>query len=318
MQRLCLLVFALFFACPLFALNFDREYEIMYGSSGYQPSKKTSYLYELDEEVSPKKNKLEIGLEYSDYVYREPHMDYPIKIAGKMQGIDLKYTIHSLMSEAWGENDNFMSVELLYMTGKVDYDGWLQDGSGNVVGPSSTTGIHDWYIDARLLFGRRVYLTENKLILDPFLGIAYRFLRDEQHKKSDSGYLRESNYLYVPIGADFTWQATSSFKLTLKGEFDWLLGGKQKSGMSRFDPAFRDMMNSQRKGFGARASIKAEQNIGQIGIFVEPFVRYWKIQNSKWNYYYVEDIGGGMGYFYGGIEPFNTTREYGLRAGVSF
>ena len=64
MQRLCLFVFALFFACPLFALNFDREYEIMYGSSGYQPSKKTSYLYELDEEVSPKKNKLEIGLEY--------------------------------------------------------------------------------------------------------------------------------------------------------------------------------------------------------------------------------------------------------------
>ena len=78
------------------------------------------------------------------------------------------------------------------------------------------------------------------------------------------------------------------------------------------------MFNSQRKGFGARASVKAEQELGQTAIFVEPFVRYWKIQNSKFDYYYAEDMGGGWYKLHGGIEPFNTTREYGIRVGIAF
>lgn len=267
---------------------------------------------------SKKKNEFSLAYEYSDYIYREPHMDYPIKDSGTMHGISAAYTLRSVMEEAWGPNDNFLSVELIYMTGKVDYEGWLQDGYGNVTGPAYSNGIHDWYLDGRLLFGQRFTLKEDRLFIDPFAGLAYRFLRDEGHKKSDTAYLRESNYFYAPLGANLVWQITDSFKMVLKGEFDWLLSGKQKSGMSRFDPLFSDMTNTQKKGVGARASVKLEQELGKIAVFVEPFYRFWKIQNSEQGCYYKEDLGGGYYMCYGGIEPFNTTREYGLRAGVTF
>lgn len=263
------------------------------------------------------RNSLEVAFETSNYRYREPHMKGPIKDSGHLQGVSMNFTHRSLMSEILGDNDNFVSLELIYMSGKVDYDGYLQDTAGNIVGTASSEGIHDWYVDGRLLFGQHFKLSD-KLALDPFMGLAYRFLRDEGQKKSDSAYLRESNYVYMPIGTGLTWQMSETFKIVLKGEFDWLLQGKQKSGLSRFGPPYGDLSNTQKKGWGVRASVKLEQSLGKMGLFVEPFYRYWKIQNSEFDYYAAIDLGGGWYQYIGGIEPFNITREYGIRAGITF
>ena len=263
--------------------------------------------------VAGERNSFEAAVETSKYQYREPHMQYPIKNTGRMTGVSAAFTHRSLLESYFGENPAFVRIEGIYMKGKVDYDGYLQDGT-----PATSDDIDDWYVDGRLLFGQRYEFAEQSLILEPFLGLAYRFLQDNGQKKSDSGYLRESNYTYMPIGAHFTWNVTNSFRMMLKGEFDWLLEGKQKSGTSRFDPAFKDLKNTQKKGFGLRAGFRVEQDLGKIALFAEPFYRYWKIQNSKMDCYYTEDIGGGWYMCYGGIEPYNTTREWGMKAGIEF
>ena len=65
--------------------------------------------------------------------------------------------------------------------------------------------------------------------------------------------------------------------------------------------------------------MKAEIDFGPFGVFIEPFWRYWKIQNSAKAWYdLVDEDGNPTGY--GGyiIEPFNITREYGIRTGITF
>lgn len=278
--------------------------------------------------VAGERNSFEVAAETSKYQYREPHMEGPIKISGRMQGLSAAFTHRSLLESYFGENPAFVRIEGIYMRGKTDYDGYLQDGGGHIVGPSTTEDVDDWYVDGRLLFGQRYEFAEQSLVLEPFLGLAYRFLRDNGQKKSDTSYLRESNYTYAPIGANFTWNVTNTFRMILKGEFDWLLEGKQKSGTSRFgNPCglvpgatgpCKDMKNTQKKGFGLRAGFRVEQDLGKMAVFAEPFYRYWKVQNSKMDCYYTADIGGGWYMCYGGIEPYNTTREWGVKAGIEF
>lgn len=256
----------------------------------------------------------EVSAEMSNYTYREPHMQYPIKISGHMTGVSAALTHRSLLESYFGENAAFVRVEGIYMQGKNDYDGYLQGGGVDGT-PITISNIDDWYIDGRLLFGQRYEFAEQSLILEPFAGVAYRFLQDNGQKKSDSAYLRESNYVYAPFGARFTWNVSNTFRMILNGEFDWLLEGKQKSGMSRFDPAFSDLRNTQKEGFGLRAGLRMEQEIGKVAVFAEPFYRYWKIQNSNVDYYYIDEL---FGWGYGGVEPYNTTHEWGIKAGVAF
>ena len=42
------------------------------------------------------RHKLEIAYEYSDYGYREPHMQYPIHNVATKQGVSVVYTRQSL------------------------------------------------------------------------------------------------------------------------------------------------------------------------------------------------------------------------------
>ena len=88
--------------------------------------------YRRSQDNSPKKHNLEIAYEISDYGYREPHMEYPIHITAKKQGISLVYTRVSVRSEEVTEEDpSFATLELRYMDGKADYDGYFVDGYGN-------------------------------------------------------------------------------------------------------------------------------------------------------------------------------------------
>ena len=253
-----------------------------------------------------------VAFETSNYGYREPHMDGPMHLSGMMYGVSARLASYSLLKDQLGLNKSFTALEAIYMTGKVDYDGYLQDSFGNIVAPFQEKGINDWYIDVRALGGRRIDITKT-WYLELFAGLGYRFLRDEQQKKSDMGYLRESNYIYAPLGLNLAWKTSDTFKITASGEFDWLLEGTQKSD---FGDALLE--NTQREGWGVRASLKLEQDLGAVAVFVEPFYRYWKIQNSDFDYYGIVDIGGGNYSYVGGIEPFNITREYGVKIGIAF
>lgn len=270
---------------------------------------------------SPKKHNLEIAYEFSDYGYREPHMEYPIHITAKKQGISLVYTRVSVSSEEVTEDDpSFATIELRYMDGKADYDGYFVDIYGNGT-PAQMYDEKDYYMEAALKIGR-YYTLSDAMKLWPYLGIGWRSLRNGEDGCVDLGggvcgetYQRTSTYIYMPIGLKWETNFGSAVKLSLNGQFDWLLRGNQSSHTTMLANS-TNFSNKQDKGYGVRASAKLETNFGKMGVFVEPFWRYWKIQNSAEEWIYdMSDPTEPSGYV---IEPFNITREYGIRAGITF
>lgn len=265
-----------------------------------------------------KKHSLEIGYEFSDYGYREPHMEYPIRDSAKKQGISVVYTRHSVLSDEVNDDDpTFASIEFRYMDGKADYDGYLMDGT-----PFTINDIKDYYTEVALKLGQGYGSGATKFW--PYFGVGGRWLRNGEDAIVTSGsvtgqmYQRTSSYFYVPLGLNITFDMGDAARLTLNGQFDWLVHGNQNSHLSGYN--FDSISNEQSKGLGLRASAKLEANLGKMGVFVEPFYRYWKIQNSKKVWYDLVDEYGHViipnyGYF---VEPFNITREYGIRAGITF
>jgi hypothetical protein len=145
-----------------------------------------------------------------------------------------------------------------------------------------------------------------KFYISPYLGFGYRYLLDKDDK-DPYDYKREQTYWYLPMGADFKMPLGSGWRLAANTEIDILLRGENKTHL--FDGAkFR-----QKNGYGLRASVKVEKNLQSVGVFVEPFYRYWNI--SKSNTKLVTDGGVPVGYF---LEPKNRTQEFGLRVGASF
>ena len=115
----------------------------------------------------------------------------------------------------------------------------------------------------------------------------------------------------MPIGLNTIWQVTDRFSLTLNGQFDWLLSGRQFS-----DDSSGGVYNDQDEGYGVRVSVKAQADFNKIGVFVEPFWRYWQIQNSQPQYFKV--WYSGAWHLVEEREPYNKTQELGLRVGISF
>ena len=268
-----------------------------------------------------KQDKFEIAYEFSDYGYREPHMDYPIHISGKKQGVSVVYArqhAFSSFSGYEGEDPSFAQLEFRYMTGKVDYDGYWVDSSTNQATPATINNEKDYYAELALKMGLKYAWTE-RVSFAPFIGLGYRGLRNGEDKYIDIGggnlgfsYQRTSTYIYAPMGLSLAWEPSDSTRLTLNGEFDWLIVGNQNSHVDGANVSAAS--NEQDKGYGVRASVKFEVNLGAVSVFAEPFWRYWKIQNS--DVVSIYDIGTST--WYGLLEPFNIMREYGIRAGIAF
>jgi len=263
------------------------------------------------------KGKFELAYEIMGYTYREPHIETPIRLkAHAKHGASLKYTA---WGAGYGISDTFSAIELRYITGKTDYNGYLWNGT-----PSKEEDLTDWYAEGRLLVGQHWYWG-NRWMLSPYLGIGYRFLSNHADEMSSGGYRRESNYLYVPLGVVLQMKA-GNFSVSLTGEADGLIKGSQKTCLSdvgNIDPPYgdywlKDVRNEQDKGFGLRAGLKLEQNFGSFGIFVEPFYRFWKIQNSEVKPITITNGTNEYVTGQGVVEPFNITREYGVKVGISF
>ena len=267
-----------------------------------------------------KQHRLDVAVELSDYGYREPHMEYPIHITAKKQGVSLVYTRQSVLSHDLTDDDpSFAIIELRYMDGKSDYDGYLMNGT-----PFKVEDEKDYYMEAALKIGAR-YRLMAPLSLRPYMGVGWRSLRNGSDGYITSGgvtgytYQRTSTYIYIPLGAFLKYDMTDYLSFTLNGEFDWLIHGNQNS---HVDDSWNvnSVSNPQHKGYGLRLSFKGKLDMGKFGLFVEPFWRYWKIQNSSKAWYNLLDEHGNIivpnaGYL---VEPFNITREYGIKAGITF
>ena len=253
-----------------------------------------------------KKQSLYIAYENSDYGYKEPALQYPPHWTGRMQGISAEYIRRSVMTDGdeVSQSDNsFFAVELRYMQGKVDYDGYLWDGT-----PARSENITDYYMEGALKAGYVYNFGESGFALWPYAGLGGRFLTDKLDEGGSGGYRRESTYIYIPVGFNLNKQMGGGFSLTLNAQGDILLSGRQISKIDGID----NVHNTQDEGYGLRASLRIQRDFGGFGIFAEPFYRYWHIQTSEPQYY-------TDGYYvYTLTEPKNETREAGIKIGIMF
>ena len=232
---------------------------------------------------------LEVAYETSSYTYREPDGSSPISLKGRMQGGSIRY---ENLNE---ESAFYFALEGRWMGGTTDYEGWL---IASPPVPHQSSDIGDYYYEGRLHLGRVANLSETTQVWAS-AGLAYRYLKDHMNK-DPHGYLRESNYVYMPFTGELRFKGAFC-ELDLRGEFDYLLFGWQNSHMKE-----RTLRHDQHSGYGLRLSAKIQFNLDgkKTGVFVEPFYRYWDIRDSETN--------GGY------LEPHNTTKELGIRAGITF
>jgi hypothetical protein len=116
----------------------------------------------------------------------------------------------------------------------------------------------------------------------------------------------------MPLGLDAALKLPEKWTLGLNAEFDWLLAGLQKSRMGDVNPAYNNITSDQTEGFGVRFSARMQKDFAKTGIFIEPFWRYWHVQESEISYLFTP------GTIYVSVEPQNETFEWGLKIGLAF
>lgn len=235
------------------------------------------------------------GVQLSHITYREPGL---MRESGVMYGVTASYT--NLGRSVMGRIDGTLSY------GEVDYVGAYQDGT-----PLTVKNIKDTMFEFRGVLGPTDFVYVNSYYL-PYIGLGYRYLFDDANV-GPGGYRRESNYLYIPIGVEGVPMTRGEWKFGFTLEYDLFLKGRQVSYLSDVDRGFNDVENDQNSGFGYRASVRFIRS-GTRDIIIEPFYKYWKIDESDVQrlYYY------GTPTVYGVSEPDNHSKEIGVRFIVRF
>ncbi len=277
-----------------------------------------------------------ISYEIEDYQYREPGL-MKVKSQPK-QGASIVYTRRGLRSLDGDVSDDntFASIEFRYMTGSGKYIGgtvsYDYETHVETVTPFTYDGIDDYYMELGLRLGK-VYNLGQEWDIWPYFGGAWRHLTNHLEQSGPGGYKRESTYWTLPLGFNVRYHQDPfdheyGWNVTLNAEFDWLLKGIQYSGpmpnavTDIYDNTYNLSGNSNRQneGYGVRGSIKVEKSLGKVGVFIEPFARYWHIQNSTIGYKLIENPDGTPTPYYidGYYEPTNRTYEYGCKVGITF
>jgi len=194
-------------------------------------------------------------------------------------------------------------------------DGDVQFGNIEYI-PSQAeamNSIRNLLFESRFTFGRLFGQRDNASVT-PYSGLGFRYLSEETGGKVPSqnvyGHDRRSNYLYSPIGVEFTVRMSERWIIIPTGEYDLLLRGYQ---FTRFNDGNRDLpniKNIQKSGYGIRRSIAIVNNYGRIDYFIEPYVKYWNFKDSEGVDLLINSATETI------IEPAHNSKEWGVRLGV--
>ncbi|HKA39219.1 MAG TPA: outer membrane beta-barrel protein [Burkholderiales bacterium] len=239
----------------------------------------------------------ELGGQVSNYKYEEPDF---MKLDGSRVGVVGAY--------------NWTASNLVYarIDGRVSY-GKLDYFSA----PTGTVpDIPDWTAEVRLVAGRD-YRVGESVALSPYIGLGYRYLYNDLRgyttvgNATYAGYRRYSEYWYAPIGVTMRMRAGAHWVFAPTIEYDAFIGGKQKSQLTDTGiPTYQDITNRQDDGRGYRVYLMFEGQRWAFG----PWFHYWNIKDSD-----VVFVGfNSLGQPVGGMEPANTTKEYGLELRYRF
>lgn len=223
---------------------------------------------------------------------------------GMMYGLSGDYT--------YRPNMFMLKAEARLSFGDVDY--WSQ-------GTGTAEDLRDYNLETRFILGYDLQHASKNTTITPFIGLGYRYLfdgsKDRITSTGHSGYDRKQSYLYSPIGLETIYKVGKKWSIGIAGEYDLFWHGWNKSEVDDADLSLVPLKFGQENGWGARASIKVMKDLGKNVLVVEPFFRYWKIDESDIDFS-VTDLGyygwNGMPY----SEPENSTMEWGTRVGFRF
>lgn len=230
----------------------------------------------------------EVGGQVSSYEYEEPDF---MKLDGPRIGVVGAYT-STTPNLVYGRIDGRVSY------GRLDYES---------VGTGTSSDIPDWTAEVRVVVGKDYRVGEN-VALSPYIGLGYRYLFNDLQGYSSTGavgYRRYSQYWYAPIGLTMRMRAGDQWVFAPTVEYDAFIGGKQTSKLTDTGLGFSDAHNRQDHGRGYRVYLMVEGRDWSFG----PWLHYWNIKDSD-----IVAIGGG----FAGLEPANTTKEYGLELRYRF
>lgn len=249
-----------------------------------KPEEKTTSI------VTLARHTFEIEPELSYIKYEESGV---MEQKGIMYGIIGSYAYH---------NKLMLKGEGKFSYGLLSYDGSTWGGT-----PVSINNITNYMLELRGLVGYDFSVSQATTIT-PYLGLGYRYLQDNTQQKSLSGYQRESNYLYSPIGIDAITHLKNGWSWGASLEYNLFWKGRQKSYLSNFDSRLNNPENNQNSGYGLRGSLFLKKIAGRVSYSFGPFIRYWDIAESDkqpltLNGVYIRDV----------YEPKNNSTEVGLK-----
>ncbi len=261
-----------------------------------------------DDQSQPKKAKIEFSLapETSYIKYRESvNTATFMKQSGMMSGINAIYTLHVPPEDLlYSDVINMYRLEGRFSYGKINYDG------SNIF-----HGISDYMYELRFLLGKDFYFQNDSLRLTPYMGAGYRSLFDSFYANKPGGYNRWIQYAYVPTGAEVLARLNDGWSIGADAEYDIFVYGEVKSYLGEI--GLGDLTNTQKNGYGLRASLKLIKKWGRFNFIIEPFIRYWHVHNSniaQSTVFYFD----GSPYVIVGEEPSNTSTEVGGKLAVEF
>lgn len=230
----------------------------------------------------------EYKLQISNYYYEEP--DTPsMRLGGTMYGLDVTSTsrLARMMTR----------LEAMLSTGLQNYS-----GSARINSIPSMIG------ELRLLLGYDL-VSSDTTALTTYIGCGLRDKTDNSAAVDDTGFMRESNYSYVPIGIEYDSAINSSSYYKAMIEYDYFLGGRQTNFFSETGTTESDTSYNQKTGYGARCSLGYYFKDGLADFAAEIFGRYWNIDKSE------EVATAPAGY---PDVPRNDTTEIGLSFNLAF
>jgi len=248
----------------------------------------------------------EVGPEAYYYKYKEEGF---MQLEGAYYGLNLGLTLRNWLPTSPEQSSEAMDIAFYkwMLRGEARFafgDGKYEGGIGTT--PLTIDNVGDRAFEVRLLVGPD--FPNETTMFTLFTGLAYRYLHNDTRRGAVdwSAYERESRYLYLPLGAEMTSQLGDGWSWGLSGELDVFLWGNQSSHSTLFWKFMGwDVDDTyQPRGSGMRGSIKLQKKGDKVDLIIEPFIRYWKINESE--------ITGG------GYEPTNSTLEAGVRIMLGF
>lgn len=257
--------------------------------------------------------KLTMGGEFSYFHYEEPDF---MEQSGPLFGVFARYDIRTPENDkvsSWEEflssyqNNYVFGIEGHILAGSVDYD---SQSTGSI------DDIGEFLFETRGLAGYDFPVAQTT-VLTPYTGIGYRYLYNamggETTTTGAAGYDRETHYFYMPFGLRTHTPLEGPWSFGLNVEYDLFLDGTQESHLEDVSSSLNTLENDQNNGYGVRGSIQLVRLADTWNLLVEPFIRYWNVDESN-----IATITCGGTPCAAGYEPNNESIEYGVKVGTQF